>query len=189
MEWTKPINPAREVSSRRLFSGSPTSKPFSILVAAEYLAKGYTLSDQILQRAIELDNKQGISRRFLSYFQSLDTSLGARALGPGKTISGGLQGTIAHAKEVDEQKGYSKQATDVSCCESECIYLADLSFFSIIRGPFPHLLVNESRNSTRPHPNRFTTSTMKPEELLIPTKRHRHNLLPRKLQVQARRGK
>ncbi|KAJ3485840.1 hypothetical protein NLI96_g4663 [Meripilus lineatus] len=81
-------------------------------IAAEYLAKGYTLSDQILQRAIELDNKQGISRRFLSYFQSLDTSLGARALGPGKTISGGLQGTIAHAKEVDEQKGYSKQATD-----------------------------------------------------------------------------
>ncbi len=26
-------------------------------VAAEYLAKGYTLSDQILQRAIEIDSK------------------------------------------------------------------------------------------------------------------------------------
>ena len=48
-------------------------------VAAEYLAKGYTLSDQILQRAIELDQQHGISNRFLSYIQSLDTKLGTSA--------------------------------------------------------------------------------------------------------------
>ena len=48
-------------------------------VAAEYLAKGYTLSDQILQRAIELDQQHGISGRFLSYIQGLDTTLGAPA--------------------------------------------------------------------------------------------------------------
>ena len=46
-------------------------------VAAEYLAKGYTLSDQILQRAIELDQQHGISTKFLSYIQGLDTKLGA----------------------------------------------------------------------------------------------------------------
>ena len=47
------------------------------VVAAEYLARGYTLSDQILQRAIELDQQHGISNRFLSYIQNLDTTLGA----------------------------------------------------------------------------------------------------------------
>ena len=47
------------------------------VVAAEYLARGYTLSDQILQRAIELDQQHGISNRFLSYIQGLDTTLGA----------------------------------------------------------------------------------------------------------------
>lgn len=45
-------------------------------VAAEYLARGYTLSDQILQRAIEIDNEKGISTHFLSYIQSLDSTLG-----------------------------------------------------------------------------------------------------------------
>ena len=46
-------------------------------IAAEYLARGYTLSDQILQRAIELDQQHGISNRFLTYIQGLDTTLGA----------------------------------------------------------------------------------------------------------------
>lgn len=47
------------------------------IVAAEYLARGYTLSDSILQRAIEIDNEKGISSRFLSYIHSLDSTLGA----------------------------------------------------------------------------------------------------------------
>ncbi|KAK7056619.1 hypothetical protein VNI00_002336 [Paramarasmius palmivorus] len=85
-------------------------------IAAEYLAKGYKLSDNILQRAIELDQKRGISNRFLSYIQSLDTSLGARALGPEKTISGKVQETVnaatQQAKTIDEQKGISKTAGD-----------------------------------------------------------------------------
>lgn len=62
--------------------------------------------------------KQGISKRFLSYFQSLDTSLGARALGPGQTLTGKAQdlGNTAtqQAKAVDEQRGLSKMANDVS---------------------------------------------------------------------------
>jgi len=62
--------------------------------------------------------KQGISKRFLDYFQSLDKSVGERALGPEQTISGKLQSTVAsasqQAKAVDEKKGYSKIAQDVS---------------------------------------------------------------------------
>ncbi len=49
--------------------------------------------------------------------------MGNRALGPGKTISGGLQGTLAHAKAVDEQKGYSKQASDVCALYNRSTYL------------------------------------------------------------------
>ncbi|KAI8994111.1 hypothetical protein BD414DRAFT_481455 [Trametes punicea] len=85
-------------------------------IAAEYLARGYTLSDQILQRAIELDKQHGISNRFLSYIQSLDTKLGEKTLGPEKTISGKVQETLANATQqaraVDEQKGFSKTASD-----------------------------------------------------------------------------
>ncbi|KAF9026090.1 hypothetical protein BDZ89DRAFT_44177 [Hymenopellis radicata] len=85
-----------------------------LLVAAEYLAKGYQLSDQILQRAIEIDNKQGISQRFLSYFRSFDTTVGARTLGADQTLSGKVQQTVSaaaeRAKGVDAEKGYSKTA-------------------------------------------------------------------------------
>ncbi|KAL0960879.1 hypothetical protein HGRIS_005893 [Hohenbuehelia grisea] len=90
-------------------------------IAAEYLAKGYVLSDSVLQRAIEIDHKQGISKRFLSYFHSVDTALGARALGPEQTISGKVTSTVGaatqtatqQAKSLDEQRGISKTANDV----------------------------------------------------------------------------
>ncbi|KAF9561338.1 hypothetical protein CPC08DRAFT_817758 [Agrocybe pediades] len=85
-------------------------------IAAEYLAKGYMLSDQVLQKAIEIDTKQGISSRFLNYFQSLDKQVGQRALGQDQTISAKLQATVdqaaQQAKAVDEQKGISKTAHD-----------------------------------------------------------------------------
>jgi len=85
-------------------------------IAAEYLAKGYKLSDNVLQRAIQIDNEKGISKRFLGYFQSLDASIGAKALGPDQTISGKVTSTIQtatqHAKTVDEEKGYTKVAGD-----------------------------------------------------------------------------
>ncbi|KAG2065037.1 hypothetical protein BDR04DRAFT_1176226 [Suillus decipiens] len=83
-------------------------------IAAEYLAKGYKLHDQILQRAIEIDNKQGISKRFLDYMRGLDTTIGQKALGPDQTVSGRVQSTLksAHtrAKTIDQQQGYSKIA-------------------------------------------------------------------------------
>ncbi|KAG2758067.1 hypothetical protein P692DRAFT_20866978 [Suillus brevipes Sb2] len=83
-------------------------------IAAKYLAKGYKLSDHILQRAIEINNKQGISKQFLDYMHTLDTTVGQKALGPDQTMSGKVQSTLkdAHtrAKTIDEQKGYSKVA-------------------------------------------------------------------------------
>jgi len=83
-------------------------------IAAEYLARGYSLSDHILTRAINIDNTQGISKRFLNYFQHLDKSVGHHAIGPGQTISGQLQASMdaatQHAKGLDAQGGYSKSA-------------------------------------------------------------------------------
>ncbi|CAE7202501.1 unnamed protein product [Rhizoctonia solani] len=122
-----------------------TDKPRAA-IAAEYLAKGYTLSDNILQKAIDMDKKQGISERFLSYLRSLDKTLGEKLFGhkepataageqdEGKgtvgetseagaaagvtrhpTVSGKAQEAVAdiqeRAKAIDEQKGYSKQAS------------------------------------------------------------------------------
>jgi len=85
-------------------------------IAAEYLAKGYSLSDHILKRAIEIDNTQGISKRFLNYFHHLDKSVGHHTLGPGQTISGqfqaGLGAATQHARGLDAQGGYSKGANE-----------------------------------------------------------------------------
>ena len=62
-------------------------------------------------------DKQGISSRFLSYFHSLDKSVGERTLGPDQTISGKLQSTVGkavqQAKTVDEEKGYLRAVQDV----------------------------------------------------------------------------
>lgn len=46
-------------------------KPRSRIVA-EYLAQGYTLSDKVIQNAISLDQKHGISNRFTSALQNFD---------------------------------------------------------------------------------------------------------------------
>jgi len=85
-------------------------------IAAEYLARGYVLGDHVLQRAIDLDNKNGISQRFLTYFKSFDQQAGSRALGPEKTISGKVQETVAQAtaqaKAIDEQRGITQSFTE-----------------------------------------------------------------------------
>jgi len=46
-------------------------KPRSRIIA-EYLANGYVVGNQGIQRAIDLDQKHGVSNRFLSTLQSLD---------------------------------------------------------------------------------------------------------------------
>ncbi|KAH6914088.1 hypothetical protein BKA70DRAFT_1260400 [Coprinopsis sp. MPI-PUGE-AT-0042] len=81
-------------------------------IAAEYLAKGYTLSDQILARAIELDQQKGISAKFLNYVQQIDKTVGEKALGPDQTVSGKVQGVVKDAHHQAEQKGYIQQFYD-----------------------------------------------------------------------------
>ena len=50
---------------------SQEDKPRSRIVA-EYLAHGYTISDNAIQRAIQLDNKHGVSNRFTSALTQFD---------------------------------------------------------------------------------------------------------------------
>lgn len=50
---------------------SQEDKPRS-RVAAEMLAHGYTLSDQVIQRALALDQQHGISNRFTTALQNID---------------------------------------------------------------------------------------------------------------------
>ncbi|KAG8842506.1 hypothetical protein FRB96_005337 [Tulasnella sp. 330] len=76
-------------------------------IAAEYLARGYVLSDGILQKAIELDQKNGISTRFLSYLKTVDQTLGAKLGGPEPTLS---EKAINKAKTLDQQQGISTKA-------------------------------------------------------------------------------
>ncbi|KAK5939851.1 Protein vip1 [Knufia obscura] len=47
-------------------------KPRSRIVA-EYLAHGYTLSDNVIQKAITLDSKHGVSSRFTNALQNFDS--------------------------------------------------------------------------------------------------------------------
>lgn len=66
-------------------------------IAAEYLAHGYTLGDQALQRAIDLDNKHGVSNRFLNTLTNLDKKYHA----------------TEKAKSVDESYGVTKTANNI----------------------------------------------------------------------------
>jgi len=86
---------------------SQEDKPKSGIVA-EYLAKGYVLSEPILQRAIDMDKKNGISQRFLNYIKSLDTTLGSKVAGPEVTLS---EKVINTGKAFDEKQGISTKAS------------------------------------------------------------------------------
>jgi len=76
-------------------------------IVAEYLAKGYTLGDPILQKAIDLDQKNGISSRFLTYIKSLDHTLGSKIAGPEATLSGAA---VTRGKTIDEKYGITTRA-------------------------------------------------------------------------------
>lgn len=57
-------------------------------------------------------DKQGISNRFLTYFNSLDQTVGHRVVGDDKTVTGKLNesaaAVIAKTREVDQNRGVSK---------------------------------------------------------------------------------
>ncbi len=170
-----------------------------LLVAAEYLAKGYQLSDQILQRAIEIDSasllprpcthfnsigfltridKQGISQRFLSYFHSFDTTVGARTLGADQTISGKVQQTVSaaaeRAKGVDAEKGYSKTAGEVSQLMVPGQPTQDS--VSTIPKRCPRLSGRRSRCSTPTHRSKYSISMKRHVVSLRTRRRPRHPL-------------
>lgn len=72
-------------------------------IAAEYLAHGYILSDTAIQRAIEADQKYGISSRFLSFFNPLAEKVTTAA-------QPHVDRATTKAKEVDEKQGLSLKA-------------------------------------------------------------------------------
>jgi len=71
-------------------------KPRSRIIA-EYLAHGYVIGDQAAQRAIDLDQKHGVSHRFLSTLQGLDAKYHA----------------TDKAKSVDESYGVTQKTNSL----------------------------------------------------------------------------
>ncbi|BEJ12171.1 hypothetical protein CspHIS471_0206310 [Cutaneotrichosporon sp. HIS471] len=82
-------------------------------IAAEYLAHGYSIGDHIIQKAIDVDKKQGISTRFLSFLSDVDKKAGERLVGEGQTLSSRIQdqahSTYVKAREADQQRGVSSK--------------------------------------------------------------------------------
>lgn len=99
-----------------------------------------------------LVDKQGISKKFLSFISGLDKSAGHRALGPEQTISGKVQSTLkeAHtrAKGIDEQKGYSKTAQGVYLPSLSSLSLLTRTLCSIMRKPLLRPSASQSCPST-----------------------------------------
>jgi hypothetical protein len=88
-------------------------------IAAEYLAKGYLLSDQILQRAIDIDKERGLSQKWVDFWSNLDKTLGEKLGGPephlasakvSAAVGGAWAGARERASSIDEERGISKQA-------------------------------------------------------------------------------
>jgi RNA recognition motif-containing protein len=137
-------------------------KPRSRIVA-EYLAHGYVLGDTAIQRAIDLDSKHGVSNRFLSTLQGLDTKY--RATDKAKSVDqsygvtpkvnnflSGLSsyyekaaGTPSGQKLVNFYTQTSRQVVDI---HNEARRLADLK--------------KESAPSTVPGTDKTTSSTAPP---------------------------
>lgn len=81
-------------------------KPRSAVVA-ELLAHGYVLSDKSVQTAIELDNKYGISSRFLAFFRPLH------------------QQATATAKQLDAQAHITEKATTAAAKADDTLHVKE----------------------------------------------------------------
>ena len=115
-------------------------KPRSRIVA-EYLAHGYVLGDQALHRAIDLDNKHGISHRFtqaLANFdsktkatdkaRSLDASYGVtnRATSSWRGLSSYFEKALGTPTGQKVVEFYSKSEKQVMDIHAEALRLANL---------------------------------------------------------------
>ena len=120
-------------------------------------------------------DKQGISKRFLDYFHSFDADLGARTLGPDQTISGKVQSHITaatqQAKNIDEQKGYTKTASDVRVLLWKMCYVNLLSpGFSTTPRHSPLHLVTRFLHSGLLPPSKSSIYMKRRGVLLLPTR-------------------
>ncbi|KAL8795166.1 MAG: hypothetical protein Q9195_002321 [Heterodermia aff. obscurata] len=86
---------------------SQEDKPRS-RIFAEYLAHGYTLSDNAIQRAIALDNKHGVSTRFTNALSQFDAKYKASDKAKGLDASYGIS---EKAKGIDASYGLSEKAS------------------------------------------------------------------------------
>jgi RNA recognition motif-containing protein len=82
-------------------------KPRSRIIA-EYLAHGYVIGDQAAQRAIELDQKHGVSNRFLQTLQSIDQKYHAS-----EKLQGVSSKATDQAKSVDQSYGVSPRVNSL----------------------------------------------------------------------------
>lgn len=132
--------------------------------------------------------KQGISSRFLAWIKSLDTTVGAKALGPDQTVSGKVQSTVnaatQHAKSVDEQKGYTKVATDVRLSFFVLLESVGLTFGiqSTTPRPFLRHLARKSAIFTPPRPSRCLIFTRRP---VVSLQHRQATLLPPQERLQS----
>lgn len=110
-------------------------------IIAEYLAHGYTISDNVISRAIDVDKSHGYSTRFTELFKSVDDKTGATATAKNIDAKYGIMEKSAQVwntlgsfcgKALDSQPGQKlvdlyhhgeKSVTDV---HNEARRLADL---------------------------------------------------------------
>ena len=75
-----------------------------------------TVRMQNLEYLLTPTDKQGISTRFLSFFNSLDHTVGSKVVGDEKTVSGKLNeqaaAVMAKTREVDQNRGVSAKFSD-----------------------------------------------------------------------------
>ncbi|CZT02449.1 related to actin cytoskeleton protein (VIP1) [Rhynchosporium agropyri] len=110
-------------------------------IAAEYIAHGYVLGDQAIQKAIDLDNKHGVSNRFLATLNSLDQKYHAtdkaksvdQSYGVSATASNILTGITSYFEKAAETPTgqklvnfYSQGSKQVQDIHAEARRLADL---------------------------------------------------------------
>ncbi|EIF45191.1 actin cytoskeleton protein [Brettanomyces bruxellensis AWRI1499] len=134
---TENTSPSEKVAAEGDFASTDSSgsgiipqeeKPKST-IAAEYLANGYVLSDNLIQKAVEFDNKHDISSRFKSFLQGIDNKYHFQAKGQKVNTKLGLDEKFNQGKKtLDDylykfKKGkygsklndmYTNVATDVS---------------------------------------------------------------------------
>ncbi|KAF6013675.1 hypothetical protein HII12_001657 [Brettanomyces bruxellensis] len=74
------VTSAKNDKSDEIAAIPQEEKPKST-IAAEYLANGYVLSDNLIQKAIEFDKKHDLSSRFKSFLQDIDNKYHFQAKG------------------------------------------------------------------------------------------------------------